>query len=163
MFPRTLTKAQQQIAIYSLLFIVAVIGIPALSDGALDLLDHAAIRVVLIAAVLFAVSRSAVAGVAVLLLVGLMLLERNARKMSGLVIAAAGTPAAVPRMQEDADMPVAPSLRYVAPVEPDASVMHFTPQEDTGSDVFVPVDGATLNAKFVPADAPRGEAAAALF
>jgi hypothetical protein len=136
-----------------ILFVLVVAALPALPDITLEILDHPAVRALLIVAVLLAMRYSTFTGVLVLIVVAALLLQRNFRKMKGIVHVKTDT-SYLPRMKEDADMPVPPSVHYVAPDEPSGDVYRFEPFPDTGSDEFKPVPGASIDYKVVPESAP---------
>jgi hypothetical protein len=111
----------------------------------------------MIVVLLLAIQNSVFAGVGVLLVIGVALLQRNSRKLPGVV----GGP--VPRMVEDAEMPLSPSIEMpAAATAADDDMIYFTPQTDTGSDE---VGGGTsgFDEKFLPASAPNGAAAGAIW
>ncbi len=124
--------------------------IPYMSDNVLNLLDHPIFRIGIIVALLLAIQNSIFAGLCVLLLFGVALLQRNSRKLKGTVYVGSGTPAAVLRVTEDADMPLSPSIRMVQANAPSGDELRFEPEEDSGSDEFSPVAGASIDRKFVP-------------
>ena len=134
------------------LFILIVSLIPYLPDMALELFDHPMFRVSLILIVLIAIGISPAAGVAVLLLVGAILIQRNSRKMRVILHFETAT-SEMPRMKEDESMPVSPSIHYVADDEPAADVTYFAPLKDSGSDEFGGFSSG-MDYKFVPEPAP---------
>jgi hypothetical protein len=139
------------------IFIILVAIIPFLPDTVLELFDHPAFRVLLILLVLFALSQSTYIGILTLLVLGAVLIQRNYRKMKGIVYVKTDT-SSMPRMKEDEEMPVSASMHYVPDNEPERDVVYFTPMNETGSDEFSPAPGATsIDRKFVPAAMPTNK------
>jgi hypothetical protein len=149
-------------SVHVTLFLIFV-AIPYLPDGVLEVLDHPVFRLALIVALLASVQYSLIVAIEVLLLIGFALIQRNFRKASSIIhVQTANGP--LPRMKEDADLPVSPSIQYAAPDEPADYVYSYGPRSDTGSDEFSPVgDDAAINYKQAFEPVPAGEAAGSLF
>jgi hypothetical protein len=138
------------IAALLLLFII----IPVLPVTALEILDHPVFRIFLIVTILLATQYSLYVGILVFLIVAVAFVERNSRKMAG-VIYVQTKKSQLPRMKEDADMPVSPTINYVADDTPSDDVYSYGPSADIGSNEFAPVSQYnSINYKKVFESAP---------
>ena len=139
---------------------------PALPTNLLMILDNIFFRLLSVLLVLYAISLGPQIGLMTLLVVGLLYLERNRRKIS----------AAAARINAmDNNDGIAPQAsveqesipQRTVPVnnfnEPEDLSLHFLPDDHMGSDEFHPVDSHTLNDKIVLDSAPLGEHAASIF
>ncbi len=138
------------------IILVIIVIIPYMSDTALNLLDHQMFRVLMIVVLLLAIQNSVFAGVGVLLIIGVALIQRNSRKLPGV------TSGPVPRMVEDAEMPLSPSIEMPVASTPSDDMIYFAPQEDSGSNE-VNGEASGFDEKFLPASAPNGAAAGAIW
>jgi hypothetical protein len=145
----------RSIPVSVILFLIVIASLSIIPDVALEMLDHAAIRVLLIVLVLVAMSHSTFTGILALLAIAALLIQRNHRKTKGIVHVKTNT-SSLPRMKEDADMPVSPSILYPEPDEPSGDVLRFEPFPDTGSNEFTAVNGGreSIDYKVVPESAP---------
>jgi hypothetical protein len=143
----------RSIPVSAILFVLVVAALPMLPDFTLEILDHPAMRALLIVIVLAAMGFSTFTGILALIIVVALLLQRNYRKMRGIIHVKTNT-SYVPRMKEDAEMPVSPSVHYAEPDEPSGDVYRFEPFPDTGSNDFSAPSGASIDYKIVPASAP---------
>ena len=144
---------------------VALIA-PALPTKVLMLLDNIIFRLVAILLILYSISLGPQVGLMALLVVGLLYLERNRRKIQ---IAAAhinlmdNNDGVAPQ----ATVKQAAKAQTTVPVrkfdEPEDLSLHFLPSDHMGSDEFQPVSGESLNDKIALDSAPLGEHAAAMF
>lgn len=139
---------------------------PVLPTKALMILDNIIFRLVAVLVILYAVSLGPQIGLMALLVVGLLYLERNRRKIQ---IAAAR----INSMDNNDGIAIQASVEQAAkaqttvPVhrfdEPEDLSLHFLPGDQMGSDEFHPVGGESLNDKIALDSAPLGEHAAAMF
>jgi hypothetical protein len=144
---------------------VALIA-PVLPTKVLMLLDNIIFRLVAVLLILYSVSLNSQIGLMALLVVGLLYLERNRRKIQ---IAAArinlmdNNDGIAPQ----ATVEQAAKAQTTVPVrnfdEPEDLSLHFLPGDHMGSDEFHPVGGESLNDKIALDSAPLGEHAAAMF
>jgi hypothetical protein len=144
---------------------VALIA-PVLPTKVLMLLDNIIFRLVAVLLILYSVSLNSQIGLMALLVVGLLYLERNRRKIQ---IAAAR----INLMDNNDGIAVQASVEQAAksqttvPVrnfdEPEDLSLHFLPGDHMGSDEFHPVGSESLNDKIALDSAPLGEHAAAMF
>jgi hypothetical protein len=139
---------------------------PALPTKLLMILDNLFFRLASILLVLYAISLGPQIGLMTLLVVGLLYLERNRRKIS----------AAAARINAmDNNDGIAPQAtvaqesmpQRTVPVQdfnqPEDLSLHFLPGDHMGSDEFHPVGGESLNDKIALDSAPLGEHAASVF
>jgi hypothetical protein len=130
------------------------------------ILDNLFFRLASILLILYAINLGPQIGLMTLLVVGLLYLERNRRKIQ---IAAARINA----MDNDdgvapqATVEQASKAQTTVPVrrfdEPEDLSLHFLPGDHMGSDEFHPVSGTSLNDKIALDSAPLGEHAASIY
>lgn len=140
--------------------------IPALPTNSLMILDNIFFRLVTVLLVVYAIQMGPQIGLMVLLVVALLYLERNRRKIS---IAAARINAMDNNdgVAPQATVEQASKAQTTVPVrrfdEPEDLSLHFLPGDHMGSDEFHPVGGESLNDKIALDSAPLGEQAASLY
>lgn len=153
-----------------LTYILVLAGIillaPSLPTNLLMILDTLIFRLASILLILYAINLGPHIGLMTLLVVGLLYLERNRRKIQ---IAASR----INKMDNNdgiapyATVEQASKPQNTVPVrdfnEPEDLSLHFLPNDHMGSDEFHSVGGESLNDKIALASAPLGEDAASMF
>lgn len=120
--------------------------IPFLPSQVLMLTDLLLVRLVLLAAFVAAMQVSPIAGILALAVIALLFIERNKRKMKYLQQAMQlSTPEspAIESIQTPETAPPQPEFET-----PSTNTIYFAPQEETGENIFKPVD-KTINQKQV--------------
>lgn len=139
---------------------------PALPTNMLMILDNLFFRLASILLVLYTINLGPQIGLMTLLVVGLLYLERNRRKIQ---IAAArintmdnndGIAPQATIVQSSIPQRTVPVQRFD---EPEDLSLHFLPGDHMGSNDFQPVRGESLNDKIALDSSPLGEHAASVF
>lgn len=136
------------VALIALLFVL----LPTFSDGLMSAFHNPVIIAGLIFALLWMTTHSPGLGVLGLLLVGGVFIERNRRTLF-----TAYSRGGAPRMPEDAEMPVSPSVRFVSYERPTVSRMAYEPAGGCSGNEFEPV-APSINEKHVLETVPPGAA-----
>lgn len=126
---------------------------PLVPESLLNLFHHPAFIFIGLLVLLWLASLTPQIAILGLLMVGALYLERNRRTLLRV--------AGVPRMSEDAELPVSPSLRFVDYEEPRVDRHPYAPASGCASDRFEPV-GSSINEKRALTTMPPGEAGVAL-
>lgn len=146
-------------------FAVAILLVPMIPTGLIMLLDNILIRCAIILAAIYAVMSGPIEGLLTLLLIGLLFIERNRRKVA---IAAAKLDAMDQQRERPATVAEAAEPQKTVPVRPFQrpadSYVEFVPGPETGSNQFEPVSASqSLNHKAALAVVPNGAAAQKIY
>lgn len=140
-----------------LLIVITLVGLfillPSLSNSIMYIFHHPVFIFIIVLALLFLTTKSPQMGVLGLFVLGALILERNRRTL----FTAMGVAGAAPRMTQDADMPISPSLRFVDYQVPDVARYPYAPPAGCDTDAFAPV-GQSIDDKKVLQTVPPGEA-----
>lgn len=134
------------------LLVVLFVLMPFISEGILSVFHHPIISIIAILALVYMTSKSPGLGILGLLVIGGLYLERNRRTLFTAWSHA-------PRMPEDREFPVSPSLKFVDYEKPTISRHPFEPAGgcDENSNVWSAV-APTINQKKVLQSVPPGAA-----
>ena len=135
------------------LIVVLFVLLPNFGDGLMGLFHNPVIIFLTLGLLLWMTTHSPGLGVLGLLLVGGVFIERNRRTLF-----TAYSRGSAPRMTQDMDMPVSPSVRFVSYERPSISRTPYEPATGCAAgNVFAPV-GPTINEKRVLETVPPGAA-----
>ena len=143
-----LPTALSTASIVSIGAVIWSIGLPFLPTVVLEAIRSPIATVVLLAAVVLALSYGPIPGVLVLFAVLLTFVERNTLHIKNAFLGkAAGEEPKYEEQLAPAE-PMSPAEVHPAPVLPDTESLDYIPSEETGSDFFEPV-GASIDEKNV--------------
>ncbi len=136
-----------------MLLVVLFVVMPFISDGILSVFHHPVISIIAILLLVWFTKKSPGLGILGLLVIGAIYLERNRRTLF------TAWSHSAPRMPEDREFPVSPSLRFVSYETPTISKHAFEPASgcDANSNEWSAV-APTINQKKVLQTVPPGAA-----